>query len=92
MPLPIQDRKPKPKPGQKAPKARKTEKTENARTVITIYSSQSVSAPAIRSLVKILDEIPSPREFIYRVGGHFGLSPEINMVVFYGQIEVEVIS
>ena len=56
------------------------------------YESRSVSAPAIRSLEKILDEIPSPREFIYRVGGHFGLSPEINMVVFHGQIEVEVIS
>ena len=38
MPLPllIQDRKPKPKAGQKAPKARKTEKPENARTVPTI--------------------------------------------------------
>ena len=37
LPLLIQDQKPKPKPGQKAPKARKTEKPENARTVTTIW-------------------------------------------------------
>ena len=44
MPLPllIQDQKPEPKPGQKAPKARKTEKPENARTVLTISAVRCV--------------------------------------------------
>ena len=41
MPLPIQDRKPKPKPGQKAPKARNTEKPENART----YRANNIHTP-----------------------------------------------
>ena len=54
----IQDRKPEPKPGQEAPKARKTEKTDNGRTVPTIITS--VHETAMHDLLEKLQYGWSP--------------------------------